>query len=1015
MNESTTNHFEVFRLRRLMDPITVFGKELDGWVWLIPLGLLFFIAVVYVIVMYIRDSKSLHPALAVFLAGLRITVYVLLALAFLLPSWQSIDETTLRSKVLVVVDFTLSMHNKDDLPSAQMPVESLPTRLDKVVDLFTRERLNAKTQKRTNFLQDLLEKNPVTFYRFGSQIDEQFVVFAHDAQGQGRFWTAEEWSKREASSPGKSCGAPEWEAWLAPDLRKQEGDSEALAKLKQHYKNISESTNVGGSIQDVLKREGNNMLQGVVVVTDGRSTDYRPEVFRELQRDAKLKNVPIFAVKVGEDRPKIEIEIADVTVPPSARPDDHFPVSVKLRARGLDAQEWPVTLYVYAPNPADKDKPNVTLDPRTLTKENAYRKLEAKVNFQPQGDSGHLGGEATFEISPAELGEAPEAAPSKPGEKAGASNQDLRAKLLREGKWYFVARVPKHPHEIFIPEEHVSEPSPVEILQRPLRILLFTQGPMRDYQFLRTLLVREKDKDRVDLSIYMQPPPGVKEVRPGVVADVDPDRLLTHFPDMRVAENSPEDNKETHWYNLTNYDLIVAFDPDWTQLTEPQMVKLNKWVDGGGGLILVGGDVNTVELARPGIDKTPLKNIADLYPVTLKDNRIQTLERETKEPHRLIFDPKMFSADMEFLNLEEPKQAAGGTINEEYLLGWEDFFTGKPRATADDLNKEPQRGIYNFYPVTSAKRGAKVIATFSDKFGHLDDGSYCPYLVVNPIFGKGRTAWLGSGETWRLRGYKEAFFERFWTKLCRWAGSGSQGKQNSRIIPYIPKRFKARQEGHIEVQIRGKDQEPLSQEAKPRLTIIPPEGSGEKPREYTLSAKRTDTWRGWFAADFEVGPAGTGYKYRLKVEETGEGAEGSFDVQESNPELDNTAPDVKTLYFDLASDAKPVFDRITDQATVKELRDRLQRMSAVDTKKDKAADKKAAEEPEYRLYFDLNNADLIPRCMTDDSRTQQNQGGFTEVWTGKFDLWGMELSWTLLLVVFLLCLEWLTRKLVRLA
>ena len=51
------------------------------------------------------------------------------------------------------------------------------------------------------------------------------------------------------------------------------------------------------------------------------------------------------------------------------------------------------------------------------------------------------------------------------------------------------------------------------VVKRPLRVLLFASSATRDYQFLRSILVREMDKKRAELSIYLQLPPGVTERR----------------------------------------------------------------------------------------------------------------------------------------------------------------------------------------------------------------------------------------------------------------------------------------------------------------------------------------------------------------------------------------------------------------------------------------------------------------------------------------------------------------------
>lgn len=55
---------------------------------------------------------------------------------------------------------------------------------------------------------------------------------------------------------------------------------------------------------------------------------------------------------------------------------------------------------------------------------------------------------------------------------------------------------------------HVSEKSGLQVIRKPMQVLMFASAAMRDYQFARTLLVREMEKERVLLSIYLQPPPG---------------------------------------------------------------------------------------------------------------------------------------------------------------------------------------------------------------------------------------------------------------------------------------------------------------------------------------------------------------------------------------------------------------------------------------------------------------------------------------------------------------------------
>jgi hypothetical protein len=82
--------------------------------------------------------------------------------------------------------------------------------------------------------------------------------------------------------------------------------------------------------------------------------------------------------------------------------------------------------------------------------------------------------------------------------------------------------------------------------------------------------------------------------------------------------------------------------------------------------------------------------------------------------------------------------------------------------------------------------------------------------------------------------------------------------------------------------------------------------------------------------------------------------------------------------------------------------------------------KEMTSEERIRLYFDLTNAELIPSCMITDSRTQRNRGATEDLWDGGFVIWPSEpepikMSTVLAIIVGLLSIEWLCRKLLRLA
>src|SRR5207244_11512723 len=104
---------------------------------------------------------------------------------------------------------------------------------------------------------------------------------------------------------------------------------------------------------------------------------------------------------------------------------------------------------------------------------------------------------------------------------------------LEEGEWKLVARVPEDKREVFLEKEHLSRETIVHVVKKPLRVLLFAGGPSHDYQFVRSLFVREVDQHRAELSICLQ------IQRPGVVQDVPQDRLLRRLP-YRLESRSEE-------------------------------------------------------------------------------------------------------------------------------------------------------------------------------------------------------------------------------------------------------------------------------------------------------------------------------------------------------------------------------------------------------------------------------------------------------------------------------------------
>jgi hypothetical protein len=1028
MNDSsTTSQITELILRRLVDPINVMGKELPPQVWVVVLVFVLLAGFFYIGWMYFKDSRGVGAGWATLLGLLRACVYLVLAWVFLLPGRQTVESSTSHSKVLVIFDSSGSqVLTVDDPPADGVSLNKMKTRQDKVLALLA--------DSKVNLLGRLLEKNPVTAYRFAKEADQDFWYI-----DKGVYWTAAERrdyeeKRRDPAHANEPEPEPKpladlfWKTWLKPvdpaavpgepalkpvtapedwsDEDKARFKTLQDGNLKLRDRNFFNATNISDSVQSILSKEQGNMLQGIVVFTDGRSTEGSDLVFEDLDRRARAANVPIFVVGVGEDRLQVKIEIADTRGPAQVQPEDKFRIMVDLVGEGKDDQEVDATLEIVNIKKNKEGNKDEFLDITVI-------EAEDKGNPNKKRQEINLG-KSVF-LKPEKAAKFDHSSPPRVQLEyvvdayalANAIGTDLTKGEYAGRKWEIGEtkdselrarqHVPKDRLEVFAGKEHIGDPLDLRVIKRPVRVLLMASGPTHDFQFLTALMIREVEKKRAELSVYMQLPPGrtPAERRTGQVYGTD--RILEHFPDRL---DQPNDDPAQKLYDMDQYDVLVGFDPDWNQLSETELKVLQRWVDKGGGLIVIGGPINTVQLAKPGAAKDKVKPILELYPIILKDVRIDELDRTTELPWTLTFEGA--TPEMEFLKLDE-------NPSRPFLADWEEFFYGR-NLTKGEQPPPVQNGFFNYYPAEAVKVGSQVVARFADPRAKLKDGSQMPWIVLSDPNSGRRVSWIANGETYRLRKFNEAYHERFWTKLLRYSAAKNQSKI----------KYKQNQFIQVDARIDGPGGEPLRKDAKVRLNLTLPTGVPEKeiPTKIDMKPKpgNDPLDAGKFSAKIQVRSPGE-YALELKVEDTGDTESRKFSVVEANPEMDNTRPDFDRMYR-MASEADAVIARMgpTEGA---ELKKRLQRprLTPPGPKEQKLDDKP-------RLYFDLKNAELIPNCMVTESKTRTTRGQIVDTWDQEAKVYLPSLGWFTIMpfaygwmyiAVILFSTEWLIRKLLRLA
>jgi hypothetical protein len=362
-------------------------RPLHAWVWvLIVLAIGLFAAWSY--------SRMIGgPRKRFALAALRALALLLVAILLCGPTLELPRETIEQDWVLMLVDRSASMT---------------------IADASTEENSASTTERMTREqkLESMLEDNAATFKTLG---ESRHVVWL-----------------------GFNRGAFELPAAGDQPL---DGDveNEARSTLPVLGEADGKQSNLYTALDQAIQRAAARPLSGVVIFSDGRSTDARNSaIVRRLQADA----VPVFVAPLGSPNPVGDLAVRRVDSPRAAFIRDRVPVVVEIDRlgaafeQGSDIQNGPATLKLIdrttgeVLNTLDID-PRAEIDRYTLTAEPG------------------LAGETTWEVV------------------LETTTRDL------------------------IPDNN-SKAVMISLIDRPLRVLYIDGYPRWEYRFLKDLLVLEK-------------------------------------------------------------------------------------------------------------------------------------------------------------------------------------------------------------------------------------------------------------------------------------------------------------------------------------------------------------------------------------------------------------------------------------------------------------------------------------------------------------------------------------------
>ncbi|HEU0120295.1 MAG TPA: glutamine amidotransferase [Bryobacteraceae bacterium] len=296
----------------------------------------------------------------------------------------------------------------------------------------------------------------------------------------------------------------------------------------------------------------------------------------------------------------------------------------------------------------------------------------------------------------------------------------------------------------------------VQVEDRKPRVLYIEGEPRWEFKFIRRAL----DEDKAVQLVTMLRTTQNKIYRQGVK---DPKELETGFP--ATAEE------------MFAYDGIIVGTVEASYFTPAQQALLKAFVDRrGGGVLFLGGRAS---LADGGYGASDFR---DILPVEVGDRRTTFLRDKAN------VELTANGRDNLTLRIEED-----------------------PARNVDRWKKLPY--LADFQSVGTVKPGAVVLVDAITQRGRSP-------LLVTQNYGRGRSAVLATGGTWRwqmLQPVEDKSHEMFWQQLLRWLVAGSPGTVQATTSqsvftddPKIPLRAEVRgkqyellPDGQVEARISG--------------------------------------------------------------------------------------------------------------------------------------------------------------------------------------------------------------------
>lgn len=592
------------------------------------------------------------------------------------------------------------------------------------------------------------------------------------------------------------------------------------------------SSSLGDALGTVRERYANRPAAGILVFTDGMSTDTLPS----LQNTENP--VPIYpVVDLGRDQLR-DISIGDPAITQSAF--EIAPVQIEATVRCVGFKDQVVTVRLF-------DEKNLSVSEQSIKVD--ADSFEKRLRFQYR--------------------------PKEPGIQFAR----LRAMLQSEDD----------AAELVVPSrQEVTTTNNTRLLSidrggGPYRILYLAGRANWDFKFFRRA-VEEDQELRMSGLVRIAKKEAKFNFRDRSVTDSNP--LFAGFEDdqdaaekydepilLRIGVREEDELKagfpKTE-AELFQYHAIVLDDIEARFFTQEQMLLIRQFVASrGGGFLMMGGSDS---FDRGGYRDTP---IGDLLPIYLTKPSLAE-STSTTGVNPLATSP-LGSEDSDSPSVAYRLTREGG------LEPWM-RLRGSELDEAKRLSDMPRFFAWN--KIKDVKPGASILATMSG-----DDSANHPAMIVQN-FGSGRVGALTIADMWRwtMRRAQEDSNDlaQCWRQMARWLTADVPKRLQAEIIP--PQ--KVNDPHAIKITVRDESYLPLDN-ASFEVAVLPPDGK-LVPVDVTPDRQQSGLYLANFWSQVD-GPYVVSVKAKsADGEEIGE-VESGWSAEPSAIEFRNLAPNLEEL------------------------------------------------------------------------------------------------------------------------